>query len=588
MAAAPAEPATMEREVTARTCTFEPNELRWVASTSSTQVVLKRNSVGSWRLHLGTQEVSLAEIRTVSRLAPCFVALQLVEQGQVGLQCETEEATKAFVDDLLKRKNDYERFEQYEQSSVQSYFQYYAKLGNQQNMLQDSVRTGTYRRAIIENPDDFRGATVMDIGAGSGILSFFSAQAGATYVYAVEASSMGEVIRQLADNNPSLGATFQVLNKPLENITADEVKGKVDVLVSEPIGTFLFNERMIETYLCARDRFLKPGGKMFPNVGNLCIAPFSDAVLHWEQQNKNGFWKNSNFYGLDLTAAVHRCTKEHFRQPIVDYINPECLVSKPHTTRFDFQTVTIESLHKIEINFDFEIHQPCLVHGMAGWFDALFEGTNNSITLSTAPWTPGTHWYQIRFLLETPLAVNAGQHIQGHLRMEANNLQSYYVKLYMQIQGTNIFSEAPCIDLKDPEYRFYTSSNAYCPPGTASVWGQQGAQQAAPEANGSASGSAAQAASYQQAHYAQSQQVPTSQDATAESDAVAGAQWVAPQAAQQAVNGNGYPQPASPSQAMHYYQPQANGNGDHDMGQVDQPMPDSNGAGKGGFSNARH
>ena len=31
---------------------------------------------------------------------------------------------------------------------VQSYFQYYAKLSNQQNMLQDSVRTSTYHRAI--------------------------------------------------------------------------------------------------------------------------------------------------------------------------------------------------------------------------------------------------------------------------------------------------------------------------------------------------------------------------------------------------------------------------------------------------------
>lgn len=39
---------------------------------------------------------------------------------------------------------------------------------------------------------------------------------------------------------------------------------KVDVLVSEPMGTLLLNERMLETYLYARDHFLKPGGLMFP------------------------------------------------------------------------------------------------------------------------------------------------------------------------------------------------------------------------------------------------------------------------------------------------------------------------------------
>jgi len=491
------EAVPIEHEVLARTCTFEASSLRWVASEGEPiRVSLSRSPVGTWHLLMGPKEVKLAEIRTAAHLAPSFITLHLAGVGHVGLQCDNEAATKFLIEELLKRKNDYERFEQYEQGSVQSYFQYYAKLGNQQNMLQDSVRTGTYRRAIVENPDDFRGMTVMDIGAGSGILSFFSGQAGASYVYAVEASSMGEVIRQLADANNFPNTTFQVVNKPLENITTDEVRGKVDVLVSEPIGTFLFNERMIETYLCARDRFLKPGGKMFPNVGNLCIAPFSDAVLHWEQQNKNGFWKNNNFYGLDLTAAVSRCTKEHFRQPIVDYINPECLVSKPHTTRFDFATVTVESLHNIEIPFDFEIHQPCLIHGMAGWFDAIFEGTNSCVLLSTAPWCPGTHWYQIRFMLETPLAVNAGQHIEGTLKMEANNLQSYYVKLFMKIQGTNISSEAQVIDLKDPEYRFYTSSNAYCPPGTPSA--TTGTTEA--QANGTPGSTAAQTQHYQQSN----------------------------------------------------------------------------------------
>lgn len=43
---------------------------------------------------------------------------------------------------------------------------------------QDYTRTGSYYAAIMENAADFAGKVVMDVGAGSGILSLFSAQVG--------------------------------------------------------------------------------------------------------------------------------------------------------------------------------------------------------------------------------------------------------------------------------------------------------------------------------------------------------------------------------------------------------------------------
>lgn len=82
-----------------------------------------------------------------------------------------------------------------------------------------------------------------------------------TLSYAVEASNMASTIALLCHGNPALGDRIQIINRPLESIEDDEVPEKVDVLISEPIGTFLFNERMIETYLSARDRFLKPEGQ---------------------------------------------------------------------------------------------------------------------------------------------------------------------------------------------------------------------------------------------------------------------------------------------------------------------------------------
>ena len=69
-----------------------------------------------------------------------------------------------------------------EDSSAMQYFQFYGYLSQQQNMMQDYIRTSTYQKAILSNMCDFKDKVVLDVGAGSGILSFFAQQAGAKKV----------------------------------------------------------------------------------------------------------------------------------------------------------------------------------------------------------------------------------------------------------------------------------------------------------------------------------------------------------------------------------------------------------------------
>jgi histone-arginine methyltransferase CARM1 len=97
----------------------------------------------------------------------------------------------------------------------------------------------------------------------------------------------------------------------------------VDVIVSEPLGTMLFNERMLETYVIARDKFLKPGGKMYPSQAYLCIAPFYDEGLYNEQLGKASFWASTNFSGYDLSILYPQAVGEKFRQPIIEAYNPK-------------------------------------------------------------------------------------------------------------------------------------------------------------------------------------------------------------------------------------------------------------------------
>lgn len=70
-----------------------------------------------------------------------------------------------------------------------------------------------------------------------------------------------------------------------------------------------------------------------------------------------------------------------------------------------------------------------MLHGLGCWFTVDFLGSDAHVTLSTAPDAPGTHWYQCRLLLPTPIAVNASQTVSGNLHFVANTKFSYDIEM---------------------------------------------------------------------------------------------------------------------------------------------------------------
>ena len=62
------------------------------------------------------------------------------------------------------------------------YFSSYEELSVHELMLKDYPRTIAYQDFFKSNAAYFKGKTVLDVGAGTGILSLFAAKAGAKQV----------------------------------------------------------------------------------------------------------------------------------------------------------------------------------------------------------------------------------------------------------------------------------------------------------------------------------------------------------------------------------------------------------------------
>jgi protein arginine N-methyltransferase 3 len=162
-------------------------------------------------------------------------------------------------------------------------------------MIQDKVRTATYAKFILTNPDLFRDSVVLDVGCGTGILSLFAARAGARRVIAVEASQMATKAEKIVKAN-AFEDVITVVRGKVEEVSLPEGIEQVDIILSEWMGYALLYESMLDSVLVARDRFLRPGGVMAPSQCQMMIG-LCDAAEVWKE--RIGFWED--VYGTSVS-----------------------------------------------------------------------------------------------------------------------------------------------------------------------------------------------------------------------------------------------------------------------------------------------
>ncbi|XP_066964881.1 protein arginine N-methyltransferase 6-like isoform X1 [Macrobrachium rosenbergii] len=270
----------------------------------------------------------------------------------------------------------------------ESYFASYSDVELHRTMIEDTVRTNAYQQAIFQNMEEYiHGKVVVDVGCGTGILSMFCAQAGAKKVYAIDASKIAVHAKQLVEAN-GFSNIITVIQGKAEEV---ELPEKVDVIVSEWMGYMMLYETMLPSVLYVRDKWLKPGGKMFPERAMLFMALGEAQWITKYEEGTYDFWVSLNHvYNLDMSLLADHAVARYKDVVHVHMVSQEDIVSLPTPVcDLDLMRVTPEDIRCISHNFNLASMGSRRLNSMVLWFDVWFPG---GLKLSTSPHNEDTHW----------------------------------------------------------------------------------------------------------------------------------------------------------------------------------------------------
>jgi type I protein arginine methyltransferase len=243
------------------------------------------------------------------------------------------------------------------------------------------------------------GDTVVDLGAGSGILSFLACRAGARRVYAIESGESLEFARLLAARNGFLDR-IEFIGKPSTQVVLAE---RVDAIVGDIHDTFGLQARGLTSIVDARERFLTPAGTIIPRSIRLMTAAIEAPDVY---EKTIEVW-HSRIQGVDISPMRWLAVN----QPTAARIEPsQCLAEPAPLATIDLMRVTQGHVNGTT---ELVLTRDGTLHGICGCFvTTLVEG----VQMGNVPGDSGTtNFAQAFFPLESPTSVRAGDRIAVRL-----------------------------------------------------------------------------------------------------------------------------------------------------------------------------
>jgi protein arginine N-methyltransferase 1 len=247
-------------------------------------------------------------------------------------------------------------------------------------------------------------SVVADIGAGTGLLGLMASKLGAKEVFLFETAEVAGVAAAVLKANKAKHCHLIPCHS-----TEFHDKLAADIIVSETLGNYALEENIIATLADARQRFLKPSGKVIPDHIIQYVAPVVTSRIDAELRS----WERVG-HGLDLSVAQTMSLNNAY----VRALRPtDILDGCRSATVWDEIDLTSETKSKRRGEAEWRLPRPAPIYGFATWWKVeLVPG----IGFATGPLSPRTHWEQLYFPLLRPMDAAASDLISIDLRSSSS------------------------------------------------------------------------------------------------------------------------------------------------------------------------
>lgn len=267
-----------------------------------------------------------------------------------------------------------------------------------------------------------KGAHVLDIGSGTGLLAMMAAKAGAASVTTCELNPMlAELAMQIIAQH-GLSDVITVVPKRSDHLVVGvDLPRRADLIVSEIVDCGLIGEGVLPTMAHAREHLLAPGGTLLPESARVFGALLDSTVV--DGLNRVGFAA-----GFDVGLFNGLATRGHFPVRLLTW--PHRLISgTSELCSFDFVSGSVEDGSRL---VELVATESGTAHGLVTWFEMSLGG---GIVLCNSPDNLASHWMQAFVPFAQPVMLTDGERVRIDFSWQRGQLSVREISLLTNAEG---------------------------------------------------------------------------------------------------------------------------------------------------------